>query len=375
MKIVVAHVPAGSGHERAAQAVMAGLIQMNAQVQPLLLNAAQKADRTYQWAFTRGYQMLIDHAPGLWALMYYATDCAWLTSLWRRLHRLQNAWHGKGLEEFLVSAQPDTFVATHFFPVEVAAFLKRSRRISSTVIAVITDYLPHTLWIAPGVDRYIVGFLETKEELIRRGVKAQQISVLGIPIDPKFSQRNDRVAVAQRLGIDPKGCTILIGSGGFGTGPIASLVQSLGRLKEKVQLLIVTGKNASLFKRLSSLNRKIPHVLKIYGFIHNMDELMDVSDLMITKPGGLSCSEALAKGLPLILISPIPGQESRNAQLLSQKQIAAVAPRLSRICQIIERMRRDQGGLSAWAQRAREAARPNAALEIATLATQASRSS
>lgn len=370
MKILVAHVPAGSGHERAAQAVLAGVTHFNHTIDTVLLDAIQGADPYYQWAFTQGYTGLIDRAPFLWGLMYYLTDCPILTRLSQKLHRLENARHGKGLEKLLLSAQPDVIIATHFFPIEVAAFLKRTGRLSSRVIAVITDYLPHALWIAPGVDQYVVGFPETKEELIKRGVEQKQISVLGIPIDPKFSKQNDRVNLAKRLGLMAGCFTVLIASGGLGTGPIVSLVKTLSRVKEKMQLLVVTGKKASLFKPLSALSPRIPHSMKVYGFVYNMDELMDLADLMLTKPGGLSCMEALAKGLPLLLVSPIPGQESRNGWLLSKMGVAMAAQRLQSVPILIEKLRREPQRLQALAEKGKAAARPHAALEIAALAVQ-----
>lgn len=370
MKILVAHVPAGSGHERAAQAVVAGFAQFNHTIDAVLLDAIQGGDPYYRWAFTQGYTRLISQAPFLWGLMYYLTDCPILTRLSQKLHRLENARHGKGFEKLLLSAQPDAIIATHFFPIEVAAFLKRTGRLSSRVIAVITDYLPHALWIAPGVDRYVVGFPETKEELIKRGVAPEQISVLGIPIDPKFSKQNDRVNLAKRLGLMAGCFTVLIASGGLGTGPIVSLVKTLGRVKEKMQLLVVTGKNASLFKRLSTLGPQTPHSMKVYGFVHNMDELMDLADLMLTKPGGLSCTEAMAKGLPFVLICPIPGQESRNGWLLSKMGVAAWAGGLQNLPGILLKLRREPQRLQTLAEKGKAAARPHAALEIAALAVQ-----
>ena len=264
--------------------------------------------------------------------------------------------------------QPDVFIATHFFPAEVASYLKLKGRLSARLITVITDYLPHAVWICPGTDLYVVGSNVTKNELVDRGVAEEKVQVLGIPTDPKFSQRSDRRALAQRLGVDPERFTVLICSGGFGTGPMEQLFRILSAVSEPIQALIVTGKNTALFHRLEGLRSSIPHALKIYGFVNNMDELMDVSDLMITKPGGLSCAEAMTKGLPMILSSPIPGQESRNAQIVQRIGSAILAENVVRIPSLIQELRSNPARLQEMAQKGREASFPDAAFNVARIA-------
>jgi processive 1,2-diacylglycerol beta-glucosyltransferase len=285
-----------------------------------------------------------------------------------KIHRLSNASHGKVLEEILVKQNPDVFIATHFFPAEVAAYLKLKGRLKARLITVITDYMPHNVWISPGVDAYVVGMALTKQELIHRGVPEERIHVLGIPINPKFSMKGDRQAVAARLGTDPALFTLLVISGGFGTGPMEELVRALKSIPEPLQVLVVTGKNTALAQKLESMKETYPHKLRVYGFVDNMYELMDLSDLMVTKPGGLSCTEAMMKGLPMVLVAPIPGQETRNARIIEKLGAAVMAGRVEKTPAIIRELHDNPARLKEMRHRGESAGRPNAAEEIARMA-------
>lgn len=369
MKVLVTHVPAGSGHEKAAEAVHAALRERYPAVESILLNGLEGMSPWYQWTFTQGYIGMIHRYPHVWGLLYHVADLRGLAWAAYGLHRLTNGSHGRNLEQILLRHRPDAIVCSHFFPVEVAAFLKQKGKLRSRVIAVITDYLPHSVWIAPGVDLYAVGCAATRDELIRRGVPGDRIRVSGIPILPKFKRRHERRALAQRLGVNPDLFTVLVGSGGFGTGPVAEELSSFRAAPERMQLLIVTGKNSALYQHLEGMRETIPHDLKIYRFVDNMDELMDVSDVMVTKPGGMTCTEAMAKGLPLLLTAAIPGQESRNASVVSQMGAAAVCTSPGGLPECIHRLRTSPSVLKRMSQAGREHARPDACYDVAELAT------
>lgn len=371
MKILVTHVPAGSGHEKAAEAVCAALRKKDPAAQTQLLNGLDGMSPWYQWSFTQGYLDMIHRYPHLWGLCYHALDLKGLAWAAYKLHRLSNASHGKVLESILERERPDVVIGTHFFPMEVAAYLKAKGRLKARLITAITDLLPHSVWISPGIDHYAVGAEVTRQSLLERGVPEKNIRVTGIPIHPKFAHQADRAELARKLGLDPKLWTVLICSGGFGTGPVDRLVELLGRVPGPIQILVVTGKNSALRRRLETARDRLSrasHRMVVYGFVDNMEELMDVSDLMVTKPGGLSCAEAMAKGLPLLLESPIPGQEARNARVLEREGIALLARRLEEIPQRIAHLRRHPEQLQAMADKGRRAARPHSAQAVADLA-------
>lgn len=368
MKVVVSYVPAGSGHQRASEALAAAIQQRHPEAEVELLDALRGVDGCYRWAYTKGYLQLIRQMPALWGLSYYATDHRWFAPVSQRLHRINNHWHGRGLERLLIQMKPDAIFGTHFFPMEVASYLKQTGQIQAKLITVITDYFPHELWAALAVDRYVVGSPKAREELIRRGIPPERIEVLGIPINPKFLQHLERRALAQKLGIDPERFTVLIGSGGGGVGPVAELVKCLGQLSVPLQILVVAGTNDRLFRRLEQQRAKIHHPMKVYGFINFMDELMDVSDLIVTKSGGLTCAEAAVKKLPMILLRPIPGQEMRNARYLEDLGTALLAGNPHRAARIVRELQQNPKKLKALKEHMGTVSFPEAAFKIAELA-------
>ena len=365
VRILVAYVPAGSGHQRAAEAIAAAFHQIHPEADVSLLDASEKLTPWYRWCYTRGYLSLIQSAPSLWGLLYFLTDIRILHSLVANLFRAVNVSPAAGLERLLLETQPDILIGTHFLPMEVAAFLKKSRNLRMQLICVITDYIPHAFWLSEGIDTYVVGCVRAKEDLLNRGISSHRIQVLGIPVDPKFHRRGDRIAIAKRLGFDPSPFTILIGSGGAGTGPVAQLVTELGKVREPIQLVVITGKNASLFKTLENVRQTFPHPMRVEGFVHNMDEWMDLSDLLLTKPGGLTCAEALTKGIPMVLYNPIPGQETRNAKFLEEAGATILVERIADIRELMVQLIHDRSRLETLRQNAKKVRFPDAALEIA----------
>lgn len=362
------HVPAGSGHTRAAQALVMAFKTLPSPHEVILLDALEQVTPFFRWTYTQGYIHLIQSAPFLWGGIYYASDSGWCAGGIRGFYRLSNKLQAQGFERQLMQLNPDIIAGTHFFPMDVAALLKQRGKITSRLVTVITDYLPHSFWIAPSIGLYTIGSQEGKEDLVKRGVAEERIHLLGIPIDSKFGRTQDRTILAQKLGVDPNQFTVLIGSGGTGTGPVEGLVSTLQKIRRPIQILAVTGMNAHLFQRLEEHRHRISHPMKIYGFIENMEELMDVSDVIITKPGGLTCAEALTKGLPLILVSPIPGQETRNARYLERQGVAILIERIGQIPQMIQQLQENPEKRRLMKERAVRFSRQDAALKIAQLA-------
>jgi processive 1,2-diacylglycerol beta-glucosyltransferase len=207
---------------------------------------------------------------------------------------------------------PDFIISTHFLPSEIATYLKKNKKINSKIFTVITDFGVHPFWISQGTDAYIVASDFTKNELIKEGIKESLIKVFGIPVNQKFLLELDRNVLCRKFDIDRDKFTLLIVTGSFGIGPIEKIVNLL---YEEAQLLVVCARNKSLFKKLARKN--YPGV-KVFGFVDNLAELMAVSNIIITKPGGLTISEILAMEIAPIFIPAILGQETANAKILQQ---------------------------------------------------------
>jgi processive 1,2-diacylglycerol beta-glucosyltransferase len=250
--------------------------------------------------------------------------------LLRRLKLFQRKFPSGSKQRFarhVRQFKPDAVLCTHYLPLETLTPLREKKGgIRPFVACVVTDFEAHALWMESCVDLYCVAAEETKARLVARGADAADVIATGIPIAAKFSSKPDARAVRRKYGLRDDLPVLLVLSGGFGMGPVAEILAELDKADGQFQTLVVTGRNEELRRKLAAQDRKHPtHVL---GFSTNMHELMAVADLIITKPGGLTSSEALAMGKPLFILNPIPGQEAANSDFLLEHGAAAKANRV-----------------------------------------------
>jgi processive 1,2-diacylglycerol beta-glucosyltransferase len=222
----------------------------------------------------------------------------------------------------------------------------------------VTDFEAHALWMEAGVDLYCVAQPETKAGLVARGVPEDRVIATGIPIAAKFQKPIDASAVRRQMGWRDDLPVLLVLSGGFGMGPVREILDHLDQAASTFQVVVVCGKNEELRCGLAIRNPKHPtHVL---GFVTNMHELMAVSELVLTKPGGLTSSESLAMGKPLFILNPIPGQEAANSDFLLEHGAAVKANRLEELPFRIDKLL-GTGKQRALSKAAAELGRPRAA--------------
>jgi processive 1,2-diacylglycerol beta-glucosyltransferase len=235
----------------------------------------------------------------------------------------------------------------------------------------VTDFDVHSLWVHPHVDHYCVASEEVAFRLADRGVPRDRISVTGIPVMPQFSAPMDRATCAAELGVDPRKFTVLMMAGGAGVGGLDELAARLLRLPAELQLVALAGRNEDLLKKLKKLAAAHAGRLFPMGFTTTVERLMTASDLVVTKPGGLSVSECLAKGRPMLLVSPIPGQEERNADYLLEAGAAIKAADAATLEFKVARLLADPGRLRAMSEAAHRIARPDAAARVLALVSAA----
>ena len=228
-------------------------------------------------------------------------------------------------------------------------------------MSIVTDFEAHALWMSAGVNLYCVAAEETKARLVARGVAAENVIATGIPIAAKFSGKSDARAVRKALGLRDDLPVLLVLSGGFGMGPVGRILGELDKLAREFQTVVVCGRNEELRRELAAQDHK--HPTRVLGFASNMDELMAVADLIITKPGGLTSSEALAMGKPLLILDPIPGQEAANSDFLLERGAAVKVNRVEDLPYRVEQLLGSKK-LGVLAKAAKALGRPNAAPEI-----------
>jgi processive 1,2-diacylglycerol beta-glucosyltransferase len=356
MKILVIHASAGAGHFKAAEAIYRGF-KNSPQHTTLLVDALDYTSLFFKRSYRDMYFFLISKIPGVWKFFFGLMDIPRFQPVVRGLRRLYNAVNAPALHRFLIQEDFDYIVATHFMPVEIAGALKEKGQIRSKLVTVVTDFDVHRIWLNPCTDLYAVATSWTKERLSRLGVEENKIIVTGIPTAQEFSIPRDITELKEKLGLTPDIFTVLIATGSFGIGPIEEIVQAL----EGFQPVVVCGHNQGLLERLRQ--KKYPWV-KAMGLVDNMPELMAVSNAMVTKPGGLSISEALVSHLPLIFFNAIPGQETGNVRALSQYGIGFYPGSVAGIVAELKRLKSSQDTYRTVLIKTQQLARPNAVRDI-----------
>lgn len=262
------------------------------------------------------YMKMIKNTPMLWGKLYKHTQEA---SADNKLRTFINGLGQKSLINYLEDSRPDVIICTHFLPAGVLAEFKRKGIINIPLVSVVTDYIAHGMWIHPDIDLYLVGCQEIVQQLRERGIDSGKISLCGIPVRPRFEIPLKKEEMRKKLGMDLKKHTILLMGGGHGLmGDIKLMRQTLIDIKPElaVQLIVVCGNNQSLYYEFKSLAEESSVPITCYGYVENVEELMAAADILITKGGALTISEALTRNLPIIVFKPIPGQENGNAEFI-----------------------------------------------------------
>jgi processive 1,2-diacylglycerol beta-glucosyltransferase len=233
---------------------------------------------------------------------------------------------------------------------------------------VVTDLDVHAMWLCRNYEHYFVAVEETRQHLMKLGIPANKVTISGIPIDPIFAEKKDPREMRRKHGLNQDVTTILLSAGGFGVGPVEHLLQALLEMEHPAQVVAVCGRNDELKTRIEKLNVQRPRSSKVaikpIGFTTEMDEYMSAADMIVGKPGGLTTSEALAKGLLLVIVNPIPGQEERNSDHLLEDGVAIRCNNLPVLAYKIDRLLGDAKRLAAMRANVKRIARPNAARDI-----------
>jgi processive 1,2-diacylglycerol beta-glucosyltransferase len=362
MRVLIATVTAGGGHVAAAAALEEAWRALYPKDTIERLDLVKFFSSLHRKIVSDGYVKLVNHAPELWGMMFAKTDNPKLA---RRLNQIKGVFPSKSrslFANYLKRFEPDVVLCTHYLPLDTLAYLrKKGDGLRPFSVSIVTDFEAHALWMEPCVDLYCVAAEETKARLLARGAPAADIVATGIPISARFASKPDPKAVRKAMGLRDDLPILLVPSGGFGMGPVAQILSELDRVSMVFQTVVVTGKNEELRRELAAQDRK--HPTRVLGYASNMHELMAISDLIITKPGGLTTSEALAMGKPLFIINPIPGQETANSDFLLERGAAAKVNRVEDLPYRLENLLGTKK-LADMARAARALGRPDAAAAV-----------
>ncbi len=371
MKVLIVYAKAGAGHRRAAEAVFAAFKRRGQAKDTVLLDCLDYTNSWFKYFYPQSYLFLVRFLPFVWAGIYYALENRTFYSLIKPLRHLNNRLASKRFAGFLKKERPEVVISTQFFASEVVAALKKKRELDSILISVVTDFGLHTFWESESVDIFVVAREDTKRDLMARNIPQEKIRVLGIPIQPPLKEFN-QAQLRRELGLKEDLFTVLIVGGGFGVGPIQELVSSLDGLsaevRDKVQLIVVCSRNKKLYEKMENIASRFKVDSRTFGFVPDLYKVMAASDVIISKSGGLTTSESLAQGLPMIIIAPIPGQETKNCDLLVKNGAALRIERPVAVREIVRELVESPERLEKMRRQALSLARPDSADDIVTLA-------
>ncbi|WP_057976914.1 MGDG synthase family glycosyltransferase [Caloramator mitchellensis] len=363
MKILALTVSAGKGHQKAAEALKKYYAENNPNIEFEIVDTLKYINPIVDKLIVGGYLKSLKKTPKLYGKLYYFSENEdAVSAISNLIHDIFSIKFKSLLEEI----NPDLVLCTHPFPIEIMSILKKKGKTEIKTAAILTDYAPHPFWFQDYIDAYIIPHEDFIDDLINLGVPSESIHPLGIPICNDFAQAIEKNKARDLLGLEDK-TTILIMGGGLGIGNIKSVFESLIYSTLDIQIIAVAGYNARLKNQLLNLSNICNKKTKIFGYTDEINLLMSASDLIITKPGGLTITEALIKNLPMLLISPIPGQEEKNAEYLLNCGIAAYSKRPENITITLKQLLGSSKRLTHMKEMASEKAKPNAVEDIAKL--------
>lgn len=368
-RVLVLSASVGAGHLRAAQAVELALRELDPQAIVQSVDVLEQTNAVFRRLYGRAYLDLVNQAPHALGYLYDLMDRP--PSPRHKGDRLRYLVERLNLGRFLrfLQSEPwDVIVSTHFLPAEMIAGLRRTGQFATPQLTVTTDFETHRLWVNEPCDHYFTATEEGAANLQQWGVPAEHASVTGIPIHPSFSRPKPRAACLASQGLVGDRPVVLQLAGGFGVGPVERLYGGLLALETPLEIVVVSGRNAELKTRLEQIETPQRHRVRVLGFTTQMDELMTAADLVVSKPGGLTTSETLACGAAMVVVNPIPGQESRNSDFLLENGAAVKINNLATLAFKLGPLLAEPARLTRLRENAKRLGKPHAALDIARVA-------
>lgn len=360
-RLLLLSVSAGAGHVRAAEALRAAaLARGDAEVQHL--DVMDHVSSAFRALYTDLYLKLVEHSPTAWSMLYRIMDRTPPNAPVARLRRAIERLNTHELRRAIAAFAPDAVVCTHFLPAEL--LMRERGRLACPVHVVVTDFDLHGMWVVPDMAGWFAASDEVAFRMRARGLDAARIHVTGIPIMPAFAEAHDRDACAREFGLDPARRAILLMGGGAGLGGLDEVAARLLAIDADFQLVALAGRNEKALARLRTLAATHPQRLVAQGFTDRVERLMGACDLVVTKPGGLTTSECLALGRPMVVHAPIPGQEERNCDYLLEQGAALKAVDAIALDWRVRELLAQPQRLARLAERARALGRPHAARDV-----------
>lgn len=364
-RIAILTLSVGAGHMRASQAIHQALHDGADDVEARTFDVLDLAEPWFLRFYVYPYWLMVRRIPWAWRKIFSRRQR-------KRHQRTAPDWlFRRGCRAALARLQsfrPHLVIVTEIGAAELAALGRREGWFDAPILAAQTDFCAEPPWVKNEIDIHCVASEEARNQLIAWGVSANRILNCGVPVDPAFSLHFDRAELRRALGLHENRPVVLVMGGGMGPAPLDAVIRSLEMCRQPVQVLAVAGRNRNMRLRLEALKGQLALDLHVFGWSESIPELMGASDLLITKPGGVTTSEALAAGLPAIFAFPIPGMEEGHLKFLAERELGLAAKGPDDIPGMVSDLLDDRGKLEALSARGREMARPDAAYSVAQVA-------
>ena len=353
----------GVGHTSAANALKTALADGDADFEAHVVDSYKYAASVVSRVVSNGYLGMVKTIPQMYRFLYNRAERATEVGPFRAwVHQFTAG----NLRSLLVDLRPDVVVCTHAFPCGVMAEYKKQFADAPPVVGVVTDFVVHAFWIHKNIETYAVATDEMRATLVARGVPFERIVVSGIPVQPAFGYRHpDRDALRERLGLPRDRQIVLMMGGGLGIGPLETMMHALSRVSVPLCAVAIVGRSSRTEQRVLENAHRVPYPIRVVRFVNNVHDYMHASDLLITKPGGLTSAEALAARLPMVLFKPLPGQEERNTRYLVQRRAALRAKGAADLTRCVELLLGDDQKHASMRAAVEILSKPGAAAEIA----------
>lgn len=369
-KILIFYASYGGGHLSAANSIKDYLSSNYEKIDVELIDCMKYINKPIEKITTTAYNEMAKKAPWAWGKIYSDSQKGPLAHITTR----SNQVFAIKLLRLLREKKPDLIISTHPFGSQMCSYLKRKGKITSKIATILTDFAPHDQWLVGSdyTDYFFVAHNKMKEYLISKNIPENKIFATGIPISNKFLETFDTSKILNSLSLKENLKTVLFFAGGkFGLGKSRTLeiFNTLVNDFNNIQVIAISGKNKKMYEEFNQIVKiaNKTNFIKIFEFVNNVPELMTVSDVVITKPGGLTTTESLVSGLPMIIINPIPGQEEENAQFLEHSNVGIWLKKQMNITETISNFLSDDEKLKEMKENTKKISNRNSTKDICTI--------
>lgn len=369
-KILIFYASYGGGHLSAANSIKDYLSSIYENIDVELIDCMKYINKPIEKITTTAYNEMAKKAPWAWGKIYSDSQKGPLAHITTR----SNQVFAIKLLRLLREKKPDLIISTHPFGSQMCSYLKRKGKITSRIATILTDFAPHDQWLVGSdyTDYFFVAHNKMKEYLISKNIPENKIFATGIPISNKFLETFNTSKILSSLGLKENLKTVLFFAGGkFGLGKSRTLeiFNTLVNDFNNIQVIAISGKNKKMYEEFNQIVKiaNKTNFIKIFEFVNNVPELMAVSDVVITKPGGLTTTESLVSGLPMIIINPIPGQEEENAQFLEHSNVGIWLKKQMNITKTISNFLSDTKKLKQMKENTKKISNRNSTKDICTI--------